>query len=598
MPSTNGHGPKRALFYARVSTDEQARSGYYLAKQIEALRAYAAREGYEVLEEVKDAGQSGATLSRPGMDRVRDLVAGGGVAAVFAQDRDRFAREPAYHYLLRQELDEYGTKMCALNDRGDESPEGELTDGIMDQLAKFERAKTAERTRRGKLRKAREGKVVGTHAARSGFKFNATKDAYEINEAEMAVVKRIFYMVGAEGESLRAVSNTFERESLPTPKRAKHWNRSFFRACISDDVYRPHSFEEVRAVVAPAVAARLDPDRSYGLWWFNRLGHEVQQVSEPSANGRRYRKTHDWYQKPKEEWIAVPVPDSGIPREIVDAARAAIEGNRRPARAGRRFWELTGGIARCGECGWTVYATHSTSTKRGRIYAYDYYRCSNRDRYGLESCANSHKPRADKLEPEVWGFVSNLLKRSDLLQAGLERLIEEERSLARGNPNREVEVWAKKLAEVDRKRSAYQDQQAEGLITLASRLRRGDDGGTSKLPRDQTKARVRRARCHGGTPEGERFLRRRTLLHSGHRALRLHPRRRRRGLRSGRISRSPCVVGTRLVATRIHTDNVGLNERSRHADRITRFTPLLYARCDPGPVRSVRPDNRAKRRSD
>ena len=466
MPSTNGHGPKRALLYARVSTDEQARSGYSLAQQIEALRAYAAREGYEVLEEVKDAGQSGATLSRPGMDRVRDLVAGGGVAAVFAQDRDRFAREPAYHYLLRQELDEYGTKMCALNDRGDESPEGELTDGIMDQLAKFERAKTAERTRRGKLRKAREGKVVGTHAARFGFKFNATKDAYEINEAEMAVVKRIFYMVGAEDESLRAVSNTFEREGLPTPKRAKHWNRSFFRACISDDVYRPHSFEEVRAVVAPAVAARLDPDRSYGLWWFNRLGHEVQQVSEPSANGRRYRKTHDWYQKPKEEWIAVPVPDSGIPREIVDAARAAIEGNRRPARAGRRFWELTGGIARCGECGWTMCATHSTSTKRGRIYAYDYYRCSNRDRYGFESCANSHKPRADKLEPEVWGFVSNLLKSPDLLRAGLERLIEEERSATRGNPNREVEVWAKKLAEVDRKRSGYQDQQAEELITV------------------------------------------------------------------------------------------------------------------------------------
>jgi len=36
--------------------------------------------------------------------------------------------------------------MYALNDRGDESPEGELTDGVLDQLAKFERAKTAERT--------------------------------------------------------------------------------------------------------------------------------------------------------------------------------------------------------------------------------------------------------------------------------------------------------------------------------------------------------------------------------------------------------------------------------------------------------------------
>jgi site-specific DNA recombinase len=180
------------------------------------------------------------------MDRVRDLVAAGGVSVVLAQDRDRFAREPAYHYLLRQEFDEHGTKMCALNDRGDESPEGELTDGILDQLAKFERAKTAERTRRGKLRKAREGKVVGTHAARYGFKFNATKDAYEINETEMEVVTRIFYMVGAEGESWRAVANKLEREGLPTPKRAKHWNRSFFRACIRDDAYRPHSFEEIK----------------------------------------------------------------------------------------------------------------------------------------------------------------------------------------------------------------------------------------------------------------------------------------------------------------------------------------------------------------
>ena len=60
MSSTNSHGPKRAILYTRVSTDEQARSGYSLAQQIEALRAYAARECYEVQEEVTDAGQSGA----------------------------------------------------------------------------------------------------------------------------------------------------------------------------------------------------------------------------------------------------------------------------------------------------------------------------------------------------------------------------------------------------------------------------------------------------------------------------------------------------------------------------------------------------------
>jgi DNA invertase Pin-like site-specific DNA recombinase len=46
-----------------------------LSQQIEALRAYAAREGYEVLEEAKDPGQSEASLEHPGMDRVRDSVA-------------------------------------------------------------------------------------------------------------------------------------------------------------------------------------------------------------------------------------------------------------------------------------------------------------------------------------------------------------------------------------------------------------------------------------------------------------------------------------------------------------------------------------------
>src|SRR5215212_5553716 len=122
MPSTNRHGLKRAvlwaILYARVSTDEQARSGYSLAQQLEALREYAAREGYEVLEEVGDPGQSGASLERPGMDQVRNLVAAGDVSFVLAQDRDRFAREPAYHYLLRKEFEEHGCKIRALNDRG------------------------------------------------------------------------------------------------------------------------------------------------------------------------------------------------------------------------------------------------------------------------------------------------------------------------------------------------------------------------------------------------------------------------------------------------------------------------------------------------
>lgn len=66
MPSANGHGPKTAILYARVSTEEQVKSGYSLAQQIEALRAYAARESFGILEEVTDPGQSGASLDHLG----------------------------------------------------------------------------------------------------------------------------------------------------------------------------------------------------------------------------------------------------------------------------------------------------------------------------------------------------------------------------------------------------------------------------------------------------------------------------------------------------------------------------------------------------
>src|ERR687897_461908 len=184
----------KPILYARVSTKKQAEDDRYsIPQQLAALREYAAREGYEVLEEVEDPGYSGATLNRPGLDRVRDLVAAGGVSVLLAQDRDRFAREPAYLYLLREEFAPHGCTLRALNDRGDDSPEGQLTDGILDQIARFERLKIMERSRRGRQRKAREGKVLATHAPRYGFRLNAARDSYEINENEMEVIGRIFH---------------------------------------------------------------------------------------------------------------------------------------------------------------------------------------------------------------------------------------------------------------------------------------------------------------------------------------------------------------------------------------------------------------------
>jgi site-specific DNA recombinase len=464
MPNTNDHGPKRAILYARVSTDEQARSGYSLAQQIEALRDYASREGYKVLEEVQDPGQSGASLERPGMDRVRDLVAAGGVFVVLAQDRDRFAREPAYHYLLRREFEEHGTKIRALNDRGDDSPEGELTDGILDQLAKYERAKIAERSRRGKLRKAREGKLIASPTPDYGFDYNGARDNYVVDEEKMQVVRRIFRMVGAEGESLNSVKKTFDREGVPTPRGSRYWGATFIKRVITDDVYRPHAFEEVKALVSPEVASRLDPDERYGVWWFNRRRRTEKQVSEIASDGRRrYVRRSTTIQKPREEWIAIPVPDAGIPREWVDRAREAVSDNVKFSRAGGRFWELSG-LMKCSKCGRGMLGNSPPNASRKKIY--HYYRCRTRHMEGTGACSMWKNIRAGEAERAVWSFVSNLLLNPDALREGLDEMMRRELATKHVNPEEEAAVWLNRLVEADSRRANFQDMAAAGLITF------------------------------------------------------------------------------------------------------------------------------------
>ncbi len=467
MLSANGHGPKRAILYARVSTEEQARSGYSLAQQLEALREYATSEGYEILEEVLDPGQSGASLERPGMDRVRDLVATSGISVVLAQDRDRFAREPAYHYLLKKEFEEHGTKIRALNDKGDDSPEGQLTDGILDQLAKFERAKMAERTRRGKLRKAREGKIVATGRIPTyGFRYNQSRDSYLVDEQQMAVVRHIFRMIGTEAQGIHSVKRILEREGAPSPTGLRYWDRTAIRNMIRDDVYKPHTFEEVTALVSPEVAARLSPEKRYGIWWFNKRRTSVQQVAEDGLDGRSYRRRHKRALRPRKEWIAVPVPDAGVPRRWVESAREAIKDNRSLSSAGDRFWELSGGVLVCSVCGRRMLPDRRRNSRDSKRFYY-YYRCKTRQHTGKDACKQWKSYRAKETEAAVWGFIADLLKDPDRLRTDLEKMIEEKRNgLVRGNPNWEAKAWAGKLAEVDRKRSGFQDMAAEGLITL------------------------------------------------------------------------------------------------------------------------------------
>lgn len=427
--------PSKAILYARVSTARQEREGYSLRQQLEVLGEHAAAEGYEVAEEIEDGGYSGATLERPGLDRVRDLVEAGGISAVIAQDADRITRNPAHRLHLDEEFSRYGCRLAALDDWGDDSHEGQLLRFLKGWMSQGERLKTAERSRRNKRRKAREGKIVGGHNLSFGFAFTTDADerivGYEVEEEAMRIVRRIFGEI-ASGVPIRTLKVKLDGEGIPTPGGGASWSRPFIKTLITDDLYMPHTIEQLRSLgVSEGVLARLDERLCYGVYRF--CG------------------------------IAVPVPDSGVGRELILRAREQVRDNRSPSTAGRRFWTLSGGLLRCGECGWVMQAFTVTKGPTGRG-PYHYYRC--RGRYETTGgCSMTKNFPAPQTERRVLNAALEAVKnQAELIEKAEEDFERKACELGR-RTELDAERLRQRLVDLEAQRLDYFRQASRGRLS-------------------------------------------------------------------------------------------------------------------------------------
>jgi site-specific DNA recombinase len=106
----------RVALYVRVSTQRQAQQ-QTVEQQVERLRAHvtahAVQEGWELGDDqvFRDDGYSGATLRRPGLDRLRDAVAARAVDLVLVTAPDRLARNYVHQMLLLEELEQRGCRV-------------------------------------------------------------------------------------------------------------------------------------------------------------------------------------------------------------------------------------------------------------------------------------------------------------------------------------------------------------------------------------------------------------------------------------------------------------------------------------------------------
>src|SRR5579883_2525421 len=147
----------RCAIYGRVSTAEQSTQ-----MQLEELRAYCERRGWEIIEEFTDTGISGSKESRPALNRLLISARRRRFDAVLVYRYDRFARSLRQLVNALSEFDALGIHFVSLHEGVDTStPNGRLVFGIFASIAEFERELIRSRVRSGLAAAKAKGKRLG-----------------------------------------------------------------------------------------------------------------------------------------------------------------------------------------------------------------------------------------------------------------------------------------------------------------------------------------------------------------------------------------------------------------------------------------------------
>jgi site-specific DNA recombinase len=375
----------RVAFYARVSTQRQAQADG-IVQQLERLQAHALAQGWTVAAEdiFRDDGYSGASLKRPGLERLRDRAALCALDRVLITAPDRLARQYVHQVLLLEELTTTGCQVEFLDRPMTRDPHDQLLLQIRGAVAEYERSLIAERMRRGRLHKLQSGLLLPWTRPPYGFRLDPERPrdpaGVRQDEAEAAVVATLFALYADERCSLFSLASKLQREAIMPPRGGRRWNATTVRHILTNPVYTGHVY-----------AGRI-------------------QASCGAGTPRRTR--------PREEWIAVaPVP-AVVTQERFDRVQDKLAQNQQFARRNNTTHPyLLRALVSCGVCGLSC-------TGRCLSPGYRYYQCR-----GKLSALHSHRDTtcparlipAAQLDALVWDDLCQMLTHPETIRLALER---------------------------------------------------------------------------------------------------------------------------------------------------------------------------------
>lgn len=383
--------------YVRVSTQRQAQA-QTIEQQLQRLKNHIQVQGWELREEhiFRDDGYSGASLNRPGLDRLRDAVRAGEVDRVWVTDPDRLARNYVHQMVLLEELERFGCQVEFLEHPMSQDPHDQLLLQIRSAVAEYERTLIAERMRRGRQMKLRAGSLLPWTHPPYGYRLDPERPrdpaGVQIEQAEAAVVQEIFARYAETSISLLALAQYLQGLGLPTPGGGRRWYPTTLRGILRNPAYTGQVYAgRTRARACGSRASALRP-----------VGH----------SSRSHGST------PPEQWLAVATIPAIVTQERFDHVQAKLSQNQQAARRNNKTHTyLLRALVSCGRCRLACFG-------RTLSPGYDYYVCRGKapSAYSArESKCPARFMPAHQLDELVWQDLCEVLMHPESIAYALER---------------------------------------------------------------------------------------------------------------------------------------------------------------------------------
>lgn len=422
--------PKIAI-YARVSSQKQ-KDEETIESQIDALKLYAKENNYPINDEFifLDNGVSGSTMQRPGLDELRDMVRFDAINVILMYAPDRLSRNYTHQLILMEEFRKYGVKICFLKHPPDTStPEAKMFQHFQGIFAEYERALFLDRSRRGRIYKAKLGDPSVIPSVPYGYRKLKTENrsSVVIVDDEATVVKEIFRLYIYESHSIYAVASKITESGKKPRKGGPTWEVSTVTGILKNTTYLGTShFGKTEKC-----EGKLDTIRKYKSKTYTKAKYATRL-------------------RPEEEWIPITVPQI-ISENDFELAQEKMKMNAQYSSRNTKEPGLLQGLITCGVCGQPYY-------KR-----MNYYYCRSKANAKFKKCSN--KPlRQDKTDEYVFREVLQLLQQPDIIEKELLRRDEETKNTE--ELAQQEAVLKKELAKISSESERLLDAYQTSIIEL------------------------------------------------------------------------------------------------------------------------------------